>query len=160
MTRNMDKSVGQALTRAARMHRTRMGQLLAEIGLFPGQEQVIETLSQNGEMTVGALARALGVKAPTASKALARLETQGLIARANTGEDARVTLVGLTDLGRMRAEGLSGLWQTVEDEMMDDLDSKERKRLRKTLRRAARNLASASRAQDEPDEAGEDADED
>lgn len=141
MTRNMDKSVGHALTRAARMHRARMGQLLAEIGLFPGQEQVIETLSQNGEMTVGALARALGVKAPTASKALARLETQGLIARANTGEDARITLVGLTDLGRMRAEGLAGLWQTVEDEMLDGLDTKERKRLRKALRRAVRNLA-------------------
>lgn len=158
MTRNMDKSVGHALMRAARMHRARMGQLLAEIGLFPGQEQVIETLSQNGEMTVGALARALGVKAPTASKALARLETQGLIARANTGEDARITLVGLTDLGRMRAEGLAGLWHAVEDEMLDGLDGKERKRLRKTLRRAVRNLAAAGIPDGNGDTAEEDSD--
>lgn len=159
MTKGMERTVGHALTRAARMHRARMGQLLAEIGLFPGQEQVIETLSQHGEMTVGALARTLGVKAPTASKALARLETQGLIARANTGEDARITLVGLTEIGRMRAEGLAGLWQTVEDEMLDGLDGKERKRLRKALRRAARNLADAGSPDDESDAAGEDGEE-
>ncbi len=159
MTKGMDKSVGHALRRAARMHRARMGQLLAEIGLFPGQEQVIETLSQHGEMTVGALARALGVKAPTASKALARLETQGLIARANTGEDARITLVGLTEIGRMRAEGLAGLWQTVEEEMMDGLDGKERKRLRKALRRAARNLATAGNADDSGEPADDEGDE-
>lgn len=157
MARLTEKSVGHALTRAARLHRARMGQSLAEIGLFPGQDQLIETLADNGEMVVGALARALSVKAPTVSKALARLEVQGLVARRGLDTDARLTLVGLTDLGRTRAASLDGLWHVVEDEMLSGMDGKDRKRLRKLLRKAVRNLSGRGSA-GSPDAADEDDD--
>lgn len=156
MARLTEKSVGHALTRAARLHRSRMGQLLAGIGLFPGQDQLIETLADNGDMVVGALARALNVKAPTVSKALARLEVQDLVTRRGLESDARLTLVGLTDLGRTRAASLEGLWHVVEDEMLGDMDGKDRKRLRKLLRKAVRNLSGRDSAA--PADADEDDD--
>jgi DNA-binding MarR family transcriptional regulator len=156
MSHQAGKSVGHVLTRAARLHRVRLGQSLAEIGLFPGQDHLIEALVENDEMVVGALARTLNVKAPTVSKALSRLEAQGIVVRRGLETDARLTLVGLTDLGRERAARLASLWDIVEEDMLAEIDGKDRKRLRKLLRKAVRNLSaseggSAEAADDEDD---------
>ena len=38
------KSVGWALVQASRLHRSRTGDKLSELGLFAGQEQVLQAL--------------------------------------------------------------------------------------------------------------------
>jgi len=62
------KSVGWALVQAARLHRSRMGDKLADLGLFAGQEQVLQALAATDIMTMGELAGILRVRPPTASK--------------------------------------------------------------------------------------------
>ena len=57
-----------------------------------------------------------------------------------------VVRVKLTDEGRRRAEAIERLWDDVEAECLDGLDAKERKRLRKSLRRMAKNLAAVTGA--------------
>lgn len=154
------KSVGWALLQTARLHRARMGAKLGRLGLYPGQEQVLQALAVEGAMTMGELATILRVRPPTASKTISRLSALGLVARQSrnggapapeTGasgtpspaekSDARIVRVTLTEAGLERAEAIAGLWEEVETELLDDLDSKDRKRLRKLLRKAARNLA-------------------
>ena len=88
------KSVAWALVQAARLHRARIGDKLADLGLFAGQEQVLQ----------------------------------------------------LTDQGRDKAAAIDELWGDVETELLDGFDGKERKRLRKMLRKAAKNLAEVSGA--------------
>lgn len=138
---NIGKSVGWALVHAARLHRTRMGERLTGLGLFAGQEQVLQALAENGTSTMGALALALRIRPPTASKMIARLAAQGLIDRHTEPGDARVVRVRLTEEGAARAKSIAQLWDEVEDELLGGLDGKDRRRLRKLLRRAARNLA-------------------
>ncbi|MCG6122163.1 MAG: MarR family winged helix-turn-helix transcriptional regulator [Microvirga sp.] len=148
------KSVGWALVQATRLHRARMGEKLVALGLFAGQEQVLQALSAHGSLTMGELATILRVRPPTASKTISRLTALGLVERAARGagagagkaEDARVVRVALTPEGRTRAEGIGELWNEVEDELLAGLDGKDRKRLRKLLRKAARNLAELSGA--------------
>lgn len=134
-----DKSIGAALTRAARAHRTRLGALLTDLGLFPGQEQILQRLSE-ADATIGALADDLGVRPPTASKAVARLEAQGLVVRSSAGSDGRVVHVELTERGATRATALADVWDMLEAQLTEGLDGKDRKRLRKLLRKVARNL--------------------
>ena len=50
------KSVGWALVQAARLHRSRTGDKLSDLGLFAGQEQVLQALGNSGPMTMGDLA--------------------------------------------------------------------------------------------------------
>lgn len=135
------KSVGWALVHTSRLHRTRVGERLAALGLFPGQEQVLQALSGTEAMTMGDLAELLRVKPPTASKTIARLSAQGLVARHTEPGDARVVRVRLTEEGIARAASIAHLWDEVEAELLEGFDGKDRKRLRKLLRRAARNLA-------------------
>jgi len=159
------KSVGWALVQAARLHRSRMGDKLADLELFAGQEQVLQALASEGRMTMGELAAILRVRPPTASKTISRLAAMKLVERHTEPGDARVVQVKLTREGKRKAAAINDLWNEVEGELLDDLDGKDRKRLRKLLRRSAKNLAKLKGADldgfdgadDELDETGDDA---
>ncbi len=155
MTKSLEKSVGRALLVTARLHRARMGERLNALGLFPGQEQALKAL-QAAPMTMGELATLLRVKPPTVSKTIGRLSVQGLVTREGGGRDGRLVQVALTDAGQKTASTLDVVWNQVEDELLERLDAKERKQLRKLLRKAAKGL---SKAGVELDEAEADADE-
>lgn len=190
-----EKSVGWVLMRAARLHRARMGEKLVALGLYPGQEQVLQALAGRGAgkdagkdtgkdtgkstgkngtetdgvntpagMSMGELAAILQVRPPTASKTVSRLSAMGLVARQDRDRDGRVVRVALTEAGQDRAEAITGLWDEVEDELLAGLDGKDRKRLRKLLRKVGRNLARLAAADDsaladgDDDEDGDEAD--
>jgi DNA-binding MarR family transcriptional regulator len=138
-----EKSVGWALVQAARLHRGRMGDKLGALGLFAGQEQVLQALAAPGLMTMGELAAVLRVRPPTASKTVSRLAAVGLVERQPEPDDARVVRVRLTADGLAKAAAIERLWDEVERELLHNFDGKDRKRLRKLLRSAARNLAKA-----------------
>lgn len=140
------KSVGWGLVQAARLHRSRMGDKLASLGLFAGQEQVLQALAASDVMTMGELASVLRVRPPTASKTVSRLAALGLVERHAEPDDARVVRVRLTDEGRRKSGSIERVWEDVEAEVLDGFDTKDRKRLRKLLRRVAKNLADAAGA--------------
>lgn len=152
MKHPVSKTVGWALVHAARLHRTRIGERLASLDLFPGQEQVLQALSTVDTMTMGELAAMLRVKPPTASKTVARLSAQGLIERVPEPGDARIVVVRLTAEGANRAAAIDLLWSEVENELLEEFDSKDRKRLRKLLRKVTRNLAGTHAIDENDDE--------
>lgn len=156
MTKTIEKSVGRALLVAARLHRARMGERLNALGLFPGQEQALKAL-QGAPMTMGELAVLLRVKPPTVSKTIGRLSLQGLVSREGGGRDGRLVQVALTEHGQKTATALDAVWNQVEDELLEKLDSKERKQLRKLLRKVAKGLSRAGAELDDPEEETEDA---
>ncbi|MER2264383.1 MarR family winged helix-turn-helix transcriptional regulator [Methylobacterium oxalidis] len=140
------KSVGWALVQAARLHRSRIGDRLAALDLFAGQEQVVQALAAAGTMTMGDLAATLRVRPPTASKTISRLAALGFVERRAEAGDGRIVRVRLTETGLARAAAIERLWDEVEAELLDGFDNKERRRLRKLLRKAARNLADVTGA--------------
>ncbi len=137
------KSVGWALVQAARLHRARIGDRLAGLDLFAGQEQVVQVLAAAGTMTMGDLAATLRVRPPTASKTISRLAALGFVERRAEAGDGRVVRVRLTETGLAKAEAIERIWDDVEAELLAGFDGKDRRRLRKLLRRAARGLAEA-----------------
>lgn len=137
------KSVGWALVQAARLHRARIGDRLATLDLFAGQEQVVQVLAASGTMTMGDLAATLRVRPPTASKTISRLAALGFVERRAEAGDGRIVRVRLTEAGLAKAQAIEGIWDAVEAELLTGFDGKERRRLRKLLRKAARGLAEA-----------------
>lgn len=138
------KSVGWALVQAARLHRARIGDRLAELGLFAGQEQVVQALAVAGSMTMGDLAATLRVRPPTASKTISRLAALGFVERRAEAGDGRIVRARLTEGGLAKAAAIEKLWDEVEAELLQDFEGKEKRRLRKLLRKAASNLADAA----------------
>lgn len=157
MTKALEKSVGRALLVTARLHRARMGERLNALGLFPGQEQALKAL-QPAPMTMGELATLLRVKPPTVSKTIGRLSLQGLVTREGGGRDGRLVQVALTESGQKTAQALDAVWTQVEEELLDRLDGKERKQLRRLLRKAAKGLSKAGVDMDDAEADGDEAD--
>lgn len=156
----VQKTIGYRLTHTARLQKALSARLLAALGLFPGQESVLKLLCEQDGRTMGDLASALRVRPPTASKTIARLTTQGLVERRATDGDGRLVRVFLTDAGRERGASIDGVWDQLEAEMVLGLDSKERKRLRKLLRKVEKNLALRLGADGGLDDEAEPGDED
>ena len=159
MTKSLEKSVGRALLVTARLHRARMGERLNALGLFPGQEQALKAL-QPAPMTMGELAALLRVKPPTVSKTIGRLSLQGLVMREGGSRDGRLVQVALTETGQKTALALDAVWNQVEDELLERLDSKERRQLRKLLRKAAKGLSKAGADVEDAELDGDEADRD
>jgi MarR family transcriptional regulator, organic hydroperoxide resistance regulator len=134
------KEVGQALTLAARRHRAYTAVLLAEIGLFPGQDQVLQLLTEQDGVTMTAIADALRIKPPTASKMIARMAAQGLLERRGTEDDARKVAVFIAPEGLSRIDQLRKTARKVEKQALSGFDDKDVRRLRRLLKKVARNL--------------------
>ena len=96
--------LASAVTQAARAMRTALSRSLSESGLYAGQDGVILALSGEDGLTAGDLASRLGVKAPTMTRTISRMEAQGFLERRNDGEDGRLTVVFLTEQGRATVE--------------------------------------------------------
>ncbi|MBB3772318.1 DNA-binding MarR family transcriptional regulator [Angulomicrobium tetraedrale] len=154
-----EKSIGHRLHHAARLQRALAARRLQELGLFPGQETALKLLVESDGRTMTELAAALRVRPPTASKTVGRLSAQGLLERRASDGDARLVRVHLTDEGRTRAGAIDDIWDSLEDVTVAGLDGKDRKRLRKLLRKIEKNLTSQlgiapeaeTEAEDEPE---------
>src|SRR5215217_9176953 len=114
LTHPGDRTIGWALTQAARLHRMHLNTKLADLGLFAGQDQVLESLDSHGALTMNELAAVLRVRAPTASKMVTRLAALGFAQRDPGQKDARTVRVRLTRKGRLAITHLRELWDDVE----------------------------------------------
>jgi DNA-binding MarR family transcriptional regulator len=100
-------STATALATAARRGST---------GLTLPQVALLRALIESGPLRITALSERQGVRVPTTTAAVTRLEKAGLVARSGDPRDLRVVLVTVTDLGRQRCQaalaelsaGLSG----------------------------------------------------
>jgi DNA-binding MarR family transcriptional regulator len=96
MTQTSDAlSTATALATAARRGST---------GLTLPQVTLLRALIESGPLRITALSERQGVRVPTTTVAVRRLEQQGLVARSGDPRDLRVVLVAVTDLGRQRCE--------------------------------------------------------
>lgn len=127
MTRLVDPSLADRFNRQVRRvalaHRRRAAQLLAQIGLHPGQEVLLLELEERGETTQVELAEALGIEAPSVTNMVQRLEAAGLIIRRMDPTSRRTVLVTLSPDGRERMVDLHRLWQQLAQETLARLQS-------------------------------------
>lgn len=122
-----------ALQAAARDVRTALAAELSAHGLYAGQERVLLAIQSEPGTMLAEIANALGVKAPTVTKAVARLEAQGFVGRAPSQEDARAVLVTLTEQGENAREALAQSLAAVEKKAFGGMKKGEMKDLSATL---------------------------
>jgi DNA-binding MarR family transcriptional regulator len=101
------------------------------------QFAVLQAVYEEGEATVGELARAAGVSMPTVTRMLRGLERDGIVERDRTDEDRRVVRVHLTDAGRTLM-GEKQAWITERlHELYSGLSAADRERVGPLMRRLA-----------------------
>lgn len=132
--------LGAAVVNAARSMRTVLSRNLLATGLYAGQDGVLLALAEADGLTAGALAARLGVKAPTMTRTIGRLEAQGFVARRPDGADGRLTVVHLTEAGRASLGQIAEAGRISERQAAEGLSEKEVRTLLKLLRAVDENL--------------------
>jgi DNA-binding MarR family transcriptional regulator len=117
------------LQAAARGARTVLATRLLAHGLYAGQEQVLLVLDEGGPQSLGDLADALGVRAPTITKTVARMETQGFLSRTASADDGRSVIISLTAPGREALRGARESLRETEALVFASLKKSDRKQL-------------------------------
>jgi len=141
-----------ALIQAARSMRTALTRSLTESGLYAGQDGVVLALAETDGMTAGGLAARLGVKAPTMTRTIGRMEAQGFLERKPDAEDARLTKVYLTELGRGSVQAIEMAGSSCDKLATLDFSDKEIRNLVRLLKAIDSNLQAEVQHFEEPDE--------
>jgi DNA-binding MarR family transcriptional regulator len=135
-----DYPVSFAIFALARSHRARAAGMLADIGLFPGQEILLMQLAEKDGKPQKSLCESIGLDHSTVAKSVARLERDGLIERRKCPEDGRISQVHLTSKGREMTDAIAKVWAELERETIKDLSAEEQT----LLMSAARKIVSST----------------
>ncbi|MBL0371687.1 MarR family transcriptional regulator [Rhizobium sp. KVB221] len=128
------------MTRAARSMRTFLTHSLSASGIYAGQDGVILALAQAESLTAGAIAGQLGVKPPTMTRTLARMEAQGFVARLPGDIDGRQMRATLTEAGRQHVGAIAYAVKATEAFALAGLTEKEIRQFGKVLRKINQNF--------------------
>lgn len=105
--------------------------------LFP----LLVRLGRRGPLGVAELADQAGRDHTTVSRQLAKLESLGLVARADSPEDRRRRAADLTDAGSAVVEAISGARRRLLDRALSDWNPRDRAALAALTRRFTGSLA-------------------
>ena len=126
---------------AARLSRTALASRLLSHGFYAGQDQIMLALSQEDGQTPGQLAGRLGVRPPTITKTINRLQAQGFLDKKASSHDARQAHIFLTEPGRDTIRANEKSVRKTEKQALKGLDKKDQKALSKLLARIEANLS-------------------
>ncbi len=134
------KAVMTSLQAAARLSRTALAARLLAHGLYAGQDQIMLLLEDKDGQTPGQLASRLGVRPPTVTKTIGRLQAQGYLDKRSSEVDARQANVFLTERGRDAIRSIEKAVRKTDRLAFKGLDKKERSTLLALLARIEANL--------------------
>ena len=118
MENELSSDIAGGIAEALRVGASVMIRHLAR-GTSLTSRNVLAALAAEGPSRLTALATATGIAQPAMTQLVGRLERDGLVVRLVDPEDARATLVAITDAGRaLRAE----LHQSAHERMAELLD--------------------------------------
>jgi DNA-binding MarR family transcriptional regulator len=126
---------------AARLARTALAARLLAHGFYAGQDQIMLALDREDGQTPGNLAGRLGVRPPTITKTINRLQAQGFLEKRASSADARQAHIFLTETGRDIIHAIEKAVKKTEKQALKGLDKKDQKALFKLLARIEANLS-------------------
>lgn len=145
-----NKAAMGRLHSAARLSRTALAARLLAHGFYAGQDQIMIALDRQDGQTPGQLAARLGVRPPTVTKTINRLQSQGYVAKRASDTDARQAHVFLTEDGRAAIKAIEKAVRKTEKQALKGLDKKDQKTLTRLLALIETNLSGVT-PQEEPD---------
>ncbi len=122
MTENID--LYRAILRVS--YELRHGHGEPELKMAPGQKRVLAILSRHDFMSQRDLLDEMGLARATLSELLTRLENKGLIRRARSKVDRRVTVVSLTSKGVIASKRITDVETVIADEAFVSLDDAQK----------------------------------
>jgi len=135
------RRINKGLVKVAKLYRGAQAELLADLGLHPGQDVLLWVLGQEPRgLLVSEIAERLGIESPTVTRTLTRLEPGGWLVREQVPGDRRAVRIRLTSHAQAMLPQVEANWRTLADTATAGLDRCEREQLVTLLDRVRDNL--------------------
>lgn len=134
------ETIGYMIARVCMAHHYRASQFMSDIGLYIGQEMVLQNLWQEDKLTLSDLANKIGVQIQTIHKMIYRMEKAGLVTKNPDENDGRVSRVHLTPKGRELQTATEHVWDQLEQETLSEFTLEEQYILKRLLQKLEANL--------------------
>ncbi|MDJ0859165.1 MAG: MarR family transcriptional regulator [Dinoroseobacter sp.] len=115
---------------------------LAPYDLTLPQWVVLSGLWREGPLTVSTLSALIGTGLPATSRLVDRMAERELVTRKRDAEDARITVVEVTEAGHA-LNHLATFYEQINAVLMDGFSEAERDQIFDLLKRMERNVVSA-----------------
>lgn len=110
------------------------------LGIGPGQVPILIELGKHGQLSQRDLAEKVRVTPATISGTLKRLEKSGFVVRTSMADDARVSLVSLSETGKVLMEEARSVFHEADEMPIADFSEQEREELLGYIRRMLTNV--------------------
>lgn len=111
------------------------------LGIAIGYRAILFNLGINDGITQLELSRLTGLKPPTVSVSLQKMEAEGLVTRIDDKDDLRKTIVSLTDKGRDLCQKVGSVLIECETVVTEALDTDELETLKSLLLKIRKNIS-------------------
>lgn len=128
------------LSKVANVYSLRMEKALKKAKLNTTAWRILMILREHGNLSVSDIAKDAVVKTPTITKAAYKMQDEGLLAIATSEEDARVSIVSLTEKGQEAIVDVIKNTEKVFEDAYDDLSAAKVEQLKDTLQKLFINL--------------------
>ncbi|MGV0876504.1 MarR family transcriptional regulator [Martelella sp. FLE1502] len=135
MTNPQNDTVGTLLHDTAHLVRLRLDRALKPFNLTRTTWLAIGTIARHESLSQADLARELELGAATTGALVDRLEQRDLVLRHSDPGDRRLNLLTLTDKARKQLRTLETLDAEIREDVLRDLDCRERQQLAELLGR-------------------------
>ncbi|XRQ08633.1 MarR family winged helix-turn-helix transcriptional regulator [Actinomadura welshii] len=142
--------ISHAIFRVARLHKAFAGQLLRDVGLYPGQELLMIQLWDRGPQRQVDLVRTLETDAPSVARSVRRLEAAGFVRRTPSPTDKRATIVEATRASLALKRSVERIWAELEELTVGGMDAAEREQVLRALHVLEGNLVAAEQREPGP----------
>lgn len=149
MLTEYENSIAEEIMHVSRRLLQRGAQMMEDMNIGVGQVPILKLLSDNGTMTQRQIAEEIRVTPATICGTIKRMERAGLIQRASTERDGRVTCISLTDEGRLRTKQAAKIIELSHRELLHGFSEEECRRMEDFVRRMGENLVRAIGMADE-----------
>ena len=121
----ISQTISFLIAQVGTSHSYRVGKLLSNIGLYAGQEMVLQNLWQEDKLTQSQLTNKIRIQLQTIHKMIQRMEKTGLVTKHADELDRRVTRIYLTPKGRELQPVIEDTWEQLEHETLADFTVEE-----------------------------------
>ena len=118
----------------------RIMQCMKDVDLKPGQAGCLFILSKEGRLPQKEIARKLGVKPPSMTALLKKLEARGLVVRRQDEQDQRILWITLSEEGKHYIDRIKDAMKKMDDTMFQDILPEEKLLFRRILLQIRENL--------------------
>lgn len=118
----------------------RIMQCMKDVDLKPGQAGCLFILSKEGRLPQKEIAKKLGVKPPSITALLKKLEARGLIIRCQDEGDQRISWISLSEEGKCYINRIKEAMKEMDTSMFRDILPEERLLFRRILLQIRENL--------------------